>query len=387
VSPNKSTGTSIVRNPGDIRHFVLCLTEYRNRKEIGAAVIDLSAPRILLYQFTDKATYNNTMSLITSLCPRVILYPSTSSDRSTGVVHCIVNKESIRDQRTELRPVQRRCFKDSEALESLKEICTPEAFRKVNFVDNTLFLALSSCNAALKWVNLNGPRFAPRTVLLEHRSIDGYMRLDFESIKNLELVANLKNPRSRRGTLLQALDHCKTKMGQRMLRSTLYQPLSDREGIKQRQATVEMLKQHEDFYNYIVSVLGSFNDQDSINNALSRTPRSDVANFNADGASKFLLSVLALQQNLRLLPGLVQALEMAKGDCLLLIGYHERLSDHEYANLLNAIGNTIDSEHEYSTKMSMQRQREALMTTVKTGISGELDTAKRLYYDVQQNVR
>ena len=389
ISPQRSTGTSIVRNPGDTHHFVLSLLEYRNRKEIGVAVIDLSSPRIFLYQFTDTATYNNIITLITTFCPKYILHPSASSNRSTGVVHCIVHKESIRDQRSELRPVQRNYFNDDEAKECLKEICTPESLAKVkcNLVDSSLFLALSACNAAMKWVNGNGPRFGPHTVSLEHRSIEGYMKLDFETIRNLELVANLRNPRSRRGTLLQALDHCKTKMGQRMLRSTLYQPLSDKAAIEERQKVVQILKEHEEFYNYIVSVLSTFNDQDAINNALSRTPRSAVTNFNADGASKFLLSVLAFQSNLRLLPGLVQALHAVQPlECNLLIRYHDRLADHEYANLLIAIGNTIDSEHEYSSKMSMQRQRNAVMTTVKTGISGELDTAKRLYYDVQSNV-
>ena len=248
---------------------------------------------------------------------------------------------------------------------------------------------MSSCNAALKWVSANGPRFAAQTVALEHKTMAGYLRIDFETIKQLELVGNLSNPRSKRGTLLQALDHCKTKMGQRMLRSTLYQPLSDRNAIRDRQAVVEILRNDENFSNYLEAALCSLNDQDSINNALSRRMRTevDVTNLSADGASKFLLSVLALQSNLKVLPALVEKLGAAKRNSNLLNRHHDQLSDHEYSTLRLAISRTIDEEHEYSPKMAMRSKRNALITTVKTGISGELDTAKTLYYSIQDHVR
>jgi len=49
------------------------------------------------------------------------------------------------------------------------------------------------------------------------------MWIDFLSVRNLELVQNLQNPRSSQ-CLLGVLDHCQTPMGKRLLRANILQP-------------------------------------------------------------------------------------------------------------------------------------------------------------------
>lgn len=68
-----------------------------------------------------------------------------------------------------------------------------------------------------------------------------YMILDSAARRNLELTETLRE-KQKRGSLLWVLDKTKTAMGARLLRSSLEQPLLDREEINARLDAVEELK-------------------------------------------------------------------------------------------------------------------------------------------------
>jgi DNA mismatch repair protein MSH4 len=51
------------------------------------------------------------------------------------------------------------------------------------------------------------------------------MWIDFLSVRNLELVQNLQNPKASQ-SLFGVLDHCHTPMGKRLLRANILQPSS-----------------------------------------------------------------------------------------------------------------------------------------------------------------
>ena len=62
--------------------------------------------------------------------------------------------------------------------------------------------------------------------------------LDATSAKHLEITANSLDG-SKSGTLINLLDACKTRMGSRLMRAWLDQPLKDRTGLEERWAQVE----------------------------------------------------------------------------------------------------------------------------------------------------
>lgn len=64
------------------------------------------------------------------------------------------------------------------------------------------------------------------------------MGLDQYSIRNLELVASMRDGR-REGSLLGVLDHCSTPMGKRQLRKMILEPLTVQEKIEERLDAVE----------------------------------------------------------------------------------------------------------------------------------------------------
>jgi len=70
-----------------------------------------------------------------------------------------------------------------------------------------------------------------------------FMELDSQTRRNLELTETLRD-KEKRGSLLWVLDHTKTAMGARMLRSIIEQPLKDKKSICDRLDAVEELVKH-----------------------------------------------------------------------------------------------------------------------------------------------
>ncbi|MBR2724001.1 MAG: DNA mismatch repair protein MutS, partial [Ruminococcus sp.] len=69
---------------------------------------------------------------------------------------------------------------------------------------------------------------------------DQYMRLDFNTRRNLELTQTMIT-KEKKGSLLWVLDHTKTAMGKRMLRSWIEKPLLNLAAIQRRQSAVAEL--------------------------------------------------------------------------------------------------------------------------------------------------
>ena len=85
----------------------------------------------------------------------------------------------------------------------------------------------------------------------------GSMLIDYLSVRNLELVQNLQNPKSPQ-CLYGILDHCHTPMGKRLLRASILQPSagssmvniinSDLNTLEARLDAVQEMIQTEDMY-------------------------------------------------------------------------------------------------------------------------------------------
>ena len=83
------------------------------------------------------------------------------------------------------------------------------------------------------------------------------MLIDYLSVRNLELVQNLQNPKSSQ-SLFGVLDHCQTPMGKRLLRANILQPSAgtglnsfsdqDLNTLEARLDAVQEIVQSEDIY-------------------------------------------------------------------------------------------------------------------------------------------
>ncbi len=100
--------------------------------------------------------------------------------------------------------------------------------------------ALACAGAALAYVKATQREAAPHLRLPRLYSPSGYVVLDGNTQRNLELIESLAD-KSRRGTLLSVLDRTKTSMGGRKIRQWILHPLLDVDEIRARMDAVEAL--------------------------------------------------------------------------------------------------------------------------------------------------
>lgn len=89
--------------------------------------------------------------------------------------------------------------------------------------------------------------FAFHSMRIKYEPSEGAMMIDVSTIQALELVQNSQNPRST-DSLFGLLDQTLTKMGARLLRSSILQPLIEQELIEKRHEALEELTTHADIF-------------------------------------------------------------------------------------------------------------------------------------------
>ncbi len=98
--------------------------------------------------------------------------------------------------------------------------------------------AIAAAGAVLRYVRETQKRDLAHITTLVTRTAQDVLTIDSVTRRNLELVESLVD-NSRRGTLLDVLDHTRTSMGGRLLREWILRPLVDLERIQDRLDAVE----------------------------------------------------------------------------------------------------------------------------------------------------
>lgn len=96
---------------------------------------------------------------------------------------------------------------------------------------------ISALGALLNYLKRTQMTGLERLRTIDFYKEDQYMRLDFNTRRNLELTQTMIS-KEKKGSLLWVLDHTKTAMGKRMLRSWLEKPLLNLASILRRQSAV-----------------------------------------------------------------------------------------------------------------------------------------------------
>jgi DNA mismatch repair protein MutS len=100
--------------------------------------------------------------------------------------------------------------------------------------------ATAAAGAALRYLRETQKRDVTHVTALVTRAASDALAIDALTRRNLELVESLADG-TRRGTLLDVLDHTKTAMGERLLREWILRPLVELERIQDRLDAVEEL--------------------------------------------------------------------------------------------------------------------------------------------------
>jgi DNA mismatch repair protein MutS len=125
-----------------------------------------------------------------------------------------------------------------------------------------------AAGSLLEYLGRTARRSLGHVSTLELYADSTFVELDEAAQRNLELLANLQDG-SRKYTLLEVLDQCRTSPGARMLRRWILSPLKDRAAIENRLASVEALYRSQVLLSRLRETMGGVLDLERLNARVS----------------------------------------------------------------------------------------------------------------------
>lgn len=260
---------------------------------IGIATSDISTGEFKTTSFSYSMA--SLLDEIAKLSPKEILLDENTSEdiinEIKGVCSALITKKNFNEFLVSKEELIAQ-FSDLEAgaLENLREITSRVLLK---YIYETQMMSLSNIN------------------LLEQYEIVNYMVIDSNSRRNLELTESIRE-KTKKGSLLWALDKSATTMGGRTIRRYIDEPLIVKSQIEKRLSGVEELYNSIGFNEDLRRALKEIYDIERIVGKISNK------NVNAK-------DMLSLKASLEKIPELKELLKYAKSD--LLMEYYENLDE------------------------------------------------------------
>ncbi|CAH1101190.1 unnamed protein product [Psylliodes chrysocephalus] len=271
-SSNRRSTSSKIPSETQSRTIV-ALTEGRGqaRCEVGIAVINLSSPVLVISQISDSHTYINTLTKINIFNPTDILFPQTFEN-----VHGnrLMTKIKTQFPKIKYNAIHRRLFNKLNGLDMLSKLCIP-SLNGIVLVLQHRYYALAATSALLSYIQDNlYIYYAAGTIKIDYQESEGYALIDVATADRLELVCSAKpSQANKHSSLLGILNHCYTKMGTRMLRSWILQPLFNISYIQARLDCVDELMKNQEVLSHLQILLQKLCNMESVLNIATLVPQ------------------------------------------------------------------------------------------------------------------
>ena len=208
-------------------NYICCM--FSVNKSIGLCFCDISTGELYATEITGKDSVNILTNQLSSYSPREILIGGD-----------IINIKSL--------PVfiKTKLSAGVEMLEDNKfelNLCSQSVLDQFGAEYNDVkdkHVLVSCIGALINYLKETQMSGLERISHIELYSEAQYMRLDFNTKRNLELTETMLS-KEKRGSLLWVIDKTKTAMGKRLIRSWLEHPLMNISKINNRQSAVEEL--------------------------------------------------------------------------------------------------------------------------------------------------
>lgn len=324
-------------------NFLLALRADAARSAFGLAVAEVSTGEFAITEIRGEEAERRTLEEIARLQPAEILLPPDLEQDSAW-----------REALEQTWPAPCTPFRrDPSRLETAEQILA-QHFRTTSlrgFGCEGMPLAVEAAADILEYLRATQKAALELFTGLHTYSVEAYMLLDASTRRNLELTQSLVEGQ-REGSLLWLLDHTRTPMGGRLLRSWLLRPLKDVAAIQERLDAVEALFRNPLVRDEVREALRSIHDLER----LATRSVSGVAHAR---------DLVALKRSLRQLPPLKRSLEELASPPL------QRLAEQidDFQELANLIERAIVEEPPADLQSG---------GLIKEGYSPELDELRRV---------
>ena len=273
-------------------NYISCA--YSNGEKIGLCFCDISTGQLYCVSLSAKDGYDKLINYLSSYSPKEILIG--------GEIVKLKGLDSfIRDK---LSAGVEMLSDDEFAILTCKDTVVKQFSTETEKIENNEEI-ISALGALITYLQNTQKTGLERITHIEILSDNQFMKLDYNTQRNLELTSTMRS-KEKRGSLLWVLDKTKTAMGKRLISSWIEQPLMNLTAILNRQSSVEELVNNTmlrlDITSALVGVFdierimtkivyGSANARElrSLAGALQRLP--ELSQFLSDVNSKLLRSI------------------------------------------------------------------------------------------------
>ncbi len=288
---------------------------FKDKDNIGVSAIDISTGKFFVTEFTGENVLSKTNDFLVSIKPSEIIansdmynyYNELNSVKSAYLPKC----ESYDDKNFDYENSCKILIKQLQ-VENLKK----------HSINNRHY-AISSAGALLNYIFETQKRELSHINNIEYIIYDGYMQIDANTRRNLELTETLKD-RKKRGTLFWALNKTKTNMGARLLKSYIDQPLYNDKLINARLNSVDELVKNIVIREKLGDILYNVYDIERLVGRIS---------YNNLVAADCIM----LKKSLALVPDIKECLEKFSSNNL--VNIKENLFD--FSDIVNLLENSI----------------------------------------------
>ena len=204
---------------------------FSDKKFVGIAFCDISTGQLYVSQFKTDNSFSELKDRVTSFMPRELLICGTLA--SNKVLHMFL-KDKLPNAAVS-HPDESLCGQ-LECAAAVRERFGDEETAKLADM-NEVIIALGVLLSYLKDTQKTG---LERIDSIEFYAEDQYMKLDFNTRRNLELTRTMMT-KEKKHSLLWVLDKTKTAMGKRLMKFWVEHPLMNITAILKRLSAVEEL--------------------------------------------------------------------------------------------------------------------------------------------------
>lgn len=203
------------------------------KSALGVAFVDISTAEFYCMQVKDEDPVSRLIMEFSRFNPRECLIPQ----------FLMKNEELISNLRQNFEitfsPYDEFYFSYDHAKQTLLDHFQVLSLSAFGIEESPLALQASGAIVSYLQETQRGP--VQNIQQLKTYHLDDYMYLDAASIRNLELIKNMRDGSSK-GTLLEVISHTNTSMGRRLLQNWLLHPLQNLNEINKRLDGVQELK-------------------------------------------------------------------------------------------------------------------------------------------------
>lgn len=344
--------------------------------KVGLCFFNLATSEIIMSTILDSQTYIRTIHKIHVFEPFEILVPQQYLSASTKKLVAILKSNIGPD--IKIVGFDKKHFNDAEGLETIEKF----AFEKdLSYLKQELgdkYHALRALAAGMKYMRrpnkVNQMPF--RQFRFRHEAPESTMFIDTNTIKSLQLTESVIDKNG--ASFMKFLNSTLTKMGERVLRNNILQPLTDKDSIIMRLESVKELVDNDSLLVCLTISLKGLKDLDKLFAALllcknSITPEDSAQKIN---------NIILVKQAVTVAIEIGNYLE--DSNCTLLQQVRDICKDEIIIETKTLIDEYINEDCYWASgALDIKNQR---IHSVKAGRNGLLDVSRQIYKFVVDEV-